>query len=140
MLAHDVNERKCRAKVVRIVLYGLFHGFAHSLEARKVNDTINGMLVENTFQCVSIADVCLIESKALGSFFPYDLGDAIENLDRSVRQVVHNYDIISLFEQLNNCVAANKSGTPGYKHACLLGEFFLAHGASVNTFAVRKLR
>ena len=127
MVSHDIKKGEGIAQVVCVVLNGLGDGLANSLEASKVNDKVNGVLVKDVVECICIVDVCLVERKALSVFFSHYGFDAIDNLCRSIGKVINNYGLVAGIEQFNNGVAANKARATGDKYAGILWNQSVRH-------------
>ena len=120
MVSHDIKKSEGIAQVVCVVLDRLGNRLADSLEAGKVDDKVNGVLIKDAVQSILIVDVCLVERKALGVFFSHNGFDAIDNLCRSVGEVVNNDSLVAGIEQLNNGMAANKARAASDKYAGIL--------------------
>ena len=127
MVSHDVKKGEGVAQVVRVVLDRLGNRLANGLEAGKVNDKVNGVLIKDVVECICIVDVCLVERKALSVFFSHNSFDAVDNLCRSIREVINNYGLVAGIEQFNNGVAANKTRATGDKYAGILWDQSVRH-------------
>ena len=127
MVSHDIKKGEGIAQVVCVVLDRLGNRLANGLEAGKVNDKVNGVLIKDVVECICIVDVCLVERKALSVFFSHNSFDAVDNLCRSIREVINNYGLVAGIEQFNNGVAANKTSATGDKYAGILWNQSVRH-------------
>ena len=127
MVSHDIKKGEGIAQVVCVVLDRLGNGFANGLEAGKVNDKVNGVLIKDAVQCICVVDVCLVERKALSVFFSHYGFDAIDNLCRSIGEVINNNSLVAGIEQFNNGMAANKARATGDKYAGILWNQSVRH-------------
>ena len=127
MISHDVKKGEGVAQIVCVVFNGLDNGLADSLEASKVDDKVNSVLVKDAVQCIFVVDVCLVERKALGVLFSHNGFDAVDNLCRSIGKVINNYGLVARIEQFNNGMAANKARATGDKYAGILWNQSVRH-------------
>ena len=127
MVSHDVKKGEGVTQVVCVVLDRLGNGFADSLEACKVDDKVNVVLVKDAVQSIFVVDVCLVERKALGVFFSHNGFDAVDNFCRSIGEVVNNDSLVAGIEQLNNGMTANKARAAGNKYAGILWDQSVRH-------------
>ena len=127
MVSHDIKKGEGVTQVVCVVLDRLGNGLTDGLEASKVDDKVNSVLVKDAVQCIFVVDVCLVERKALGVFFSHNGFDAIDNLYRSIGEVVNNDSLVAGIEQLNNGMAANKARAAGNKYAGILWDQSVRH-------------
>ena len=127
MVSHDIKKGEGIAQVVCVVLDRLGNRLANGLEASEVNDKVNGVLVKDVVESTCIVDVCLVERKALSVFFSHYGFDAINNLCRSIGEVINNYGLVTGIEQFNNGVAANKARATGDKYAGILWNQSVRH-------------
>ena len=112
MISHDVKKGEGVAQIVCVVFNGLDNGLADSLEASKVDDKVNSVLVKDAVQCIFVVDVCLVERKALGVFFSHNGFDAVDNFCRSIGEVVNNDSLVAGIEQLNTVWLPIKPAPP----------------------------
>ena len=127
MVSHDIKKGEGVAQVVCVVFDRLGNGLANGLEAGKVNDKANGVLVKDVVECICVVDVCLVERKALSVLVSHNGFDAIDNLCRSIGKVINNYGLVAGIEQFNNGVAANKARATGDKYAGILWNQSVRH-------------
>ena len=106
VLAHHVHQHQRTADVVLVVLPGLLDGLAHGLEAGKVDAAVKGVLGKYLFQAFPVADVHLVEGDGLA----YDLLHPVNGLGGGVGEIVHDYGIMAGCDELDEGVAADKTG------------------------------
>ena len=109
MVAHFLGQNEEAAQVVVVVLEGLLNALAHGLQAREVDDGVDGMLVEQLLHGRAVAQVGLAEGEVLAG----DAADAVQCLGLGVDEIVDDDDLMSRVEQFYASVAADIAGAAG---------------------------
>ena len=112
MLAHDLQNGQRGIQIVAVIEQRLFDGFADGLESGKVDDAGDVVVGKKPVHRGPVAAVCLDEDRALAG----DALDAVNDLRRTVVQIINNDDILSRVQQGNGGVAADEPGAAGQKN------------------------
>ena len=112
MFAHDLAERYSGKEVVVVVLERHYNALANSLESRKMDDAAYIVFREDRVQPASVSDIDLIETDILPGY----LLDPLHSFGAGVDEVVDHNDVIALGQKLDTSVAADITGTSGYKN------------------------
>ena len=110
--AHYVRQRQRPVQVVRIVLDGFFHRFAHGLVPREMNHRVEIVRVKNLLQGCPVYQICLIEYRR----FPRDLPDPFHGFRAGIVKIVNNHDIVPVLKQFHAGMAPDVSRAPGNKN------------------------
>ncbi|EJX02305.1 hypothetical protein EVA_09588 [gut metagenome] len=109
MLLHALAEHQGAGDIIVVVFQWFMHRFAYRFESGKVDDSINLLFFKDTVDSRLIQQVCLIKNRAsAGDFF-----DAVEDLRLGVGEVIDDNNLFAGVDQLNDGVAADKSGSSG---------------------------
>ena len=112
MLAHDLQNGQRGVQIVAVIEQRLFDGFADGLESGKVDDAGDVVVGKKPVHRGPVAAVCLDEGRALAG----DALDAVNDLRRTVVQIINNDDILSRVQQGNGGVAADEPGAASQKN------------------------
>ena len=109
MLLHALAEHQGAGDIIVVVFQRFMHRFAYRFESGKVDDGINLLFFKDAVDGRLVQQVCLIKNRAnAGDFF-----DAVEDLRLGVGKVIDDNDFFAGVDQLNDGVAADKSGSSG---------------------------
>ena len=112
MVTHGLTETDGGEEVVVIVFKRHLNRFADSLQAGKVNGTVDVVLLEDTVQSGAVTDVLLVERDG----FSGDLLNALDGFGRGINKVIDDDDVEIFFQKFNAGVAADVSGAAGDKY------------------------
>jgi hypothetical protein len=77
-----------------------------------VDDGIERFIAEDPIQCLSVQEIGFVKLDG----FAADFLDLSKSRLLAVAEVVDYHDLVAPLEQLDACVAAYESGTPGHQN------------------------
>ena len=113
---HEIEEVEQSVEVVAVVEDGLVDALADGLGGGEVDDALDiGVLVEEALELAQVGDVAVEEGRALAD----DAGDAVEDVEAGVGEVVDDDDVEAVAHELDHGVGADIAGASGYEDFCL---------------------
>ena len=109
-------------KVVLIITQGTAYTFPNSLESRKMDDTVNGVVVKKIPHSLLISqiDVCK------GGCDSGNGNDAVQNRNRRIGQIVDDHNFVPFILQFHYGVRSDKTETSSYQYL-FHSDCFLIH-------------
>ena len=116
MLSHHIAEHQGSRDIIIVILDGLGHRLAYRLQARKMNDRVDLLLVEDRVHSLPVQDVRLVKGHMLSG----DLLHTVKRLFAGIIQVVYYYHIVAGFQEFYTGVASDKARTARYQNCHLV--------------------
>ena len=112
MISHDVTEDEGRSEVIVVVFKRLLCGFADCFVARKVNDCVDFLCVEEGVHAIAVAYIHFVEFRACAA----DCFDAVYDHSLGVVKIVGDDNVIACVYELYACMASDKAGSACHKN------------------------
>ena len=105
MALHRLQQGEGGVQIVAVIGHGLGHGFAHRLEAGKVDHGFNVIFGKDPLHGVPVRHVRLIEPGGLSR----NGVKPLQHIGAAVGEVVHDHDLLSRLQQLHRRMGPDKA-------------------------------